>query len=93
MGGNTVRPHLAVSLAVLTLAAIVALPAVGADPMLENRVRILEQSIRSLTLGAPPAAVRDESATRRRIDVLTAEVQRLQTEMQVLRQRVDSLTK
>ncbi len=87
------RPHLAVSLAVLTFAAIVAVPAAGADPVLENRVRILEQSIRSLTLGAPPAAVRDESATRRRIDALTSEVQRLQAEVQVLRQRVDSLAK
>ena len=76
---------------VLAVLAVAAPPAAGADPALENRVGILEQTVRGLTLGAPPAAVRDDAATRRRLDGLALEIRRLRAEVQALRERLDAM--
>jgi hypothetical protein len=76
----------------LVFAAIFAVPAPASDARLENRVRLLEQSVRALTLGAPPAAVRDDTATRRRLDHLALEVDRLKAEVRLLRERLDALS-
>jgi hypothetical protein len=81
---------LAIAIIAVAVLAFTNEPASGADPVLENRVRVLEQSIRALTLGAPPVARSDAAATRCKLDDLTAEVRRLRAYMDVLRQLLDA---
>lgn len=77
-------------LSVLIGVAVLAGPAAAAtDRALEGRLRVLEESVRGLKFPPPARETRDGLA--RQIRALRLEMNRLRTEVRLLRRRLEAL--